>query len=123
MSSFFADVIIYLLLVIGVGFSGIGVIGLLLFPDIRSRRFTSFRAALIGLSATGSAVIIYGLYQFNATSRSPYLVMVLHALTLIAMVFAANLLLSREILEHAIPGNACDVSGSENSGKAMEQKK
>jgi multisubunit Na+/H+ antiporter MnhG subunit len=123
MSSFFADVIIYLLLIAGVGFSGIGVIGLLLFPDIRSRRFTAFRAALIGLSATGSSVIVYCVYQFYATSRSPYLAMLLHALILIAMVFAANLFLSREILDRAIPKNSCEISGPENSGKAMEQKK
>jgi multicomponent Na+:H+ antiporter subunit G len=120
MSSFGVDVIIYLLLLAGVGFSGLGVIGLLLFPDIRSRRYTAFRAALIGLTATGSAVIVYGLYQFSASSRSVYLTLVLHALVLLVLVFAANAVISREILERAIPKNSCDLSGPEKPGEGSE---
>lgn len=117
MSSLLADIIIYLLLVTGIGFSGIGVIGLLLFPDIRSRRYTAFRAALIGLCAIGSAVIIYGVYQFLSSARSTYLALVLHVLILAVIVFVANMLISREILDRAIPKNSCGVSEQKESGR------
>ena len=117
-----ADLIIYLLLLIGAGFSGIGVIGLLLFPDLRSRRYTAFRASLIGLGATGTAVIIYAMYQFLSTSRSPYLGIVLHALILLALVFAANLLLTREILTRAIPESSCDLTETKEKVKSRGKK-
>jgi multisubunit Na+/H+ antiporter MnhG subunit len=116
-----ADIIIYLLLITGVGFSGLGVIGLLLFPDIRSRRYTAFRASLIGFTATGSAVIIYGVYQFSASNRNVYLTLVLHALILVILVFAANMVISREILERAIPKNSCEVPGPEKPGDTTQK--
>lgn len=109
MNSLFADGLIWLLLLAGVVFSGIGVIGLLLFPDIRSRRYTGFRAALIGLAATGSAVFVYGGYLFLATSGSQYLSLIFHALILIVVVFIGNILLSREILDRAVPKSSCDL--------------
>ena len=122
MSSLFADGIIWLLLFTGVGFSGIGVIGLLLFPDIRSRSYTGFRAALIGLAATGCAVFAFGGYQYFATSGSQYLSLVFHTLILVIVVFIGNALVSREILKRAIPKSSCELpepvvtgdSGAEN---------
>src|SRR5271169_6327492 len=118
MSSLFADGIIWLLLLMGVGFSGIGVIGLLLFPDIRSRRYTGFRAALIGLAATGCAVFAYGGYQYAATSGSEYLSLILHALILVIVVFVGNTLVSREILNRAIPKSSCELPEPASTGES-----
>ena len=52
------DAAIYIFLIISIGFAGIGVIGLLLFPDIRSRMYTAFRATVISFSA----IILSGTY-------------------------------------------------------------
>ena len=57
MSSLPADIIIWALLVVGTVFAGIGLMGLLIFPDTRSRMFTAFRATAIGLGAVALAVI------------------------------------------------------------------
>ena len=109
MSVLFADGIIYLLLLIGIGFSGIGVIGLFLFPDIRSRRFTGFRASLIGVSAAGCAVILYGAFLFLTLGGGQYLTLVSHALILVFVVFAGTMLVSREVLNRAVQKNSCGI--------------
>lgn len=123
MSSLLADGIIWLLLFIGVGFSGLGVIGLLLFPDIRSRRYTGFRAALIGLAATGCAVFAYGAYQYLATGGSPYLSLVLHALVLVLVAFIGTMLVSREILNRAIPKSSCELPEPVPAGETGAENK
>ena len=67
MSSLPADLIIWALLFIGVVFCGIGLMGLMLFPDTRSRMFTAFRATAIGLGAVAFAVITYAYTLFVTT--------------------------------------------------------
>ncbi len=110
MSSFAVDIVIWLLLMAGAGFSVIGVIGLFLFPDIRSRRFTSVRATLIGTGAVILSVITYGIYKIQVTGTSQYPPLVLHALLMLAVVAAANYVISREITDKAIPKSYCKVA-------------
>jgi len=107
MSSVVADIAIWLLLFAGVGFAGIGLIGLLLFPDIRSRRYTAVRATLIGLSATVLAVILYGVYELQASGGGQYTVLLALAILLAATVFAGNMAVSKEILARAVRTDYC----------------
>ena len=44
------DALLYILLLAAIGFGGISVIGLLLFPDIRSRAFTGLRAGILAIT-------------------------------------------------------------------------
>ena len=117
MSSFAIDFIIWLLLLAGFGFSVIGVIGLFLFPDIRSRRFTSVRATLIGTGSVIFAVLVYGIYQIMATGASQYPPLVLHVLLMLVVVSSANYVISLEIVNKAIPKNYCQVIDRNEEGK------
>ncbi len=51
MIEFAVDALLYILLLAAIGFGWISVIGLLLFPDIRSRAFTGIRAGIIAMTA------------------------------------------------------------------------
>jgi multicomponent Na+:H+ antiporter subunit G len=93
------DLIIWLLFFIGVGFGLIGLIGLLLFPDTRSRMYTSVRATLIGIGSAGLAVFIYGLYAQQTSGGNQYVTLILHTLILIVAVATGNYVVSRIILE------------------------
>jgi multisubunit Na+/H+ antiporter MnhG subunit len=83
MSSLPADLIIWALLFFGVVFCGIGLMGLLLFPDTRSRMFTAFRATAIGLGAVAFAVITYAYTLFVTTGSNEYPALILRTLFLV----------------------------------------
>jgi len=89
MSSLPADLLIWALLVIGTAFCGLGLMGLMIFPDTRSRMFTAFRATVIGLGAVIAAVIVYAYTLFMTTGGEQYLTLVLRTLVL-AFVLAAG---------------------------------
>ncbi|MHB8162995.1 MAG: monovalent cation/H(+) antiporter subunit G [Methanoregula sp.] len=99
MSLLVIDLIIWALLFVGVGFGLIGLIGLLLFPDTRSRMYTAVRACLISFGATGLAVIVYGLNALQTYGGNQYVTLILHTLVLVLVVAAGNYLVSRSILE------------------------
>jgi multisubunit Na+/H+ antiporter MnhG subunit len=90
MSSLPADLIIWALLFFGVVFSGIGLMGLMLFPDTRSRMFTAFRATAIGLGAVASAVIVYAYTLFMATGSSEYMGLIFRTLFLVFVLAAGT---------------------------------
>jgi multisubunit Na+/H+ antiporter MnhG subunit len=99
MSDLFLDSIIIILLVTGIGFGGIGVIGLLLFPDIRSRMFTAFRATILSLISITVAVIIYALSTFQTNGGDQYITLVFHAVILLCIAIVANMVNYKIILE------------------------
>jgi multicomponent Na+:H+ antiporter subunit G len=99
MSDLFSDSIIIALLVISIGFGGIGVIGLLLFPDIRSRMFTASRAATISFGTITLAVIVYALYTFEFNGGDQYITLVLHSVILVGIIIVANLVQYKIILD------------------------
>jgi len=107
MSSPFVDSIIFLLLVISVGFGGISVIGLLLFPDIRSRMYTATRASLISVSAITLSVILYALFQLLSGGGPQYTTLVLHTMVLIIVVVGANVMIYRMISNHIKTQKGC----------------
>ena len=114
MSDVFVDAVIFILLVISVGFGGIGVIGLLLFPDIRSRMYTAFRATVISISAMILSVIIYALYTFISSGGDQYIALLLHSLFLLCIVAVANGLVYKTVLDRTKPVSTCQVPAEQN---------
>jgi multicomponent Na+:H+ antiporter subunit G len=101
------DSIIFLLLIISVGFGGISVIGLLLFPDIRSRMYTATRASLISVGAITLSVILYALFEIISGGGTQYTNLILHTLVLIIVVVGANVMTYRMISDHVKIQKAC----------------
>jgi multisubunit Na+/H+ antiporter MnhG subunit len=108
------DAAIFILLVIGVGFGGIGVIGLLLFPDIRSRMYTAYRATVISISALILSVIIYALFIFNSSGGDQYIALILHSMVLLLIVAVANAVMYKTILDRTKSGTSCQATTEQN---------
>jgi multicomponent Na+:H+ antiporter subunit G len=108
------DAVIFILLVISVGFGGIGVIGLLLFPDIRSRMYTAFRATVISISAIVLSVIIYAFYTFISSGGDQYIALILHSLVFLCIVAVANGVVYKTILDRTKSGSTCQVPTEQN---------
>lgn len=99
MSSLPADLGIWALLVIGIVFCGIGLMGLLIFPDTKSRMFTAFRATTIGCCAVILAALIYGLSWFLTNGGDQYAALILRTLVLGAVLAAGTRVMDRLIQE------------------------
>lgn len=99
MSSLPADIIIWALLFAGVVFGGIGLMGLMLFPDTRSRMFTAFRASAIGLGAVAFAVITYAYTLFVITGSNEYTALILRTLFLVFVLAAGTWMINGIIRE------------------------
>jgi multisubunit Na+/H+ antiporter MnhG subunit len=97
MSSFFADIAIWLLLFLGFAFGGLGFFGLLIFPDIRSRMFTASRATLIGTGLVILSVILYSITIYMNTGSEIYLTLVIYTLFLSIIIAVAALTITRII--------------------------
>jgi multicomponent Na+:H+ antiporter subunit G len=121
MSSLFIDSLIFLLLVLSIGFGGIGVIGLLLFPDIRSRMYTATRASLISVSAITVSVIVYALFILSSGGGSQYGTLILHTLVLLMVVVAANMMMYQTISERIHPSHACQGRPGEKNDDDFEK--
>ncbi len=89
MSSLPADLVIWALLSLGTIFFGVGLMGLVLFPDTKSRMFTAFRATSIGLGAGVLAVITYAYTRSLPPGSDQYLALIVRAL-LLGLVLAAG---------------------------------
>lgn len=120
MSSLPADLIIWALLFIGVVFCGIGLMGLMLFPDTRSRMFTAFRATAIGLGAVAFAVITYAYTLFVTTGSNEYTGLILRTLFLVFVLAAGTWMMYGIIRERTgwkPPGPAGESASEQESGK------
>ena len=100
MSAWLLDALLYLLLFAGIGFGGIGVIGLLLFPDKWSRMFTGVRATLISFGLVTLAAIIYGVFAWLNKHGVQYGYFVYLTILLYAVIFTANAIFSSIVLRH-----------------------
>ncbi len=114
MSDPFIDAVIFILLVISVGFGGIGVIGLLLFPDIRSRMYTAFRATVISISAIILSGIIYALSTFISSGGDQYITLILHSLVLLFIIAVANGVVYKMVLDRTKSVTTCQVPAEQN---------
>jgi multicomponent Na+:H+ antiporter subunit G len=96
------DGLLYILLLAAVGFGGISVIGLLIFPDSRSRAFTGLRAGIISLALVATAGIFYGLFLWVITGEMQYLLFVLAACLLFVLVIVLNRISSDMICRKSV---------------------
>lgn len=99
MSSLSADLVIWALLFVGTIFCGVSLMGLLIFPDTRSRIFTAFRAVAIGLGAMSLAVITYGYSRLLSAGGDQYLTLILRTLLLVIVLAAGTWMMYRIIRE------------------------
>ena len=106
MSSLPADLGIWTLLFAGIIFCGIGLTGLMIFPDTKSRMFTAFRATAIGLGAVTAAVLTYGSAMIQENGGSEYLTLIIHTLFLAAVLAAGMWGMYGIIRERTSRGNA-----------------
>jgi len=110
MSSLPADFGIWALLFIGAAFCGFGLMGLLIFPDTKSRMFTAFRATAIGLGSITLAVLLYGFSLFLTGGGDQYLALILHTLFLFVVLAAGTWVMYgiiRERTRKEKPESAC----------------
>jgi len=105
-------------------FAGLGLMGLLIFPDTRSRMFTAFRATAIGLGAVALAVITYGFTLLTTTGSDQYTALILHMLLLMFVLAAGTWMMYGIIRERTNPGkpgnNNQSPAGLETSKKDGE---
>lgn len=120
MNSLLVDVLIYVLLVIGIGFGGIGVIGLLLFPDIRSRMFTGTRATLISCGAIFLAGIIFSLFIVFTRGGTQYITFIIYAVLFLILIVILNQVAAREILQQTTGLNCVLPSDIKKSGETPD---
>jgi multisubunit Na+/H+ antiporter MnhG subunit len=92
MNSFVLDSALFILLIASVGFAGIGVIGLLLFPDIRSRQYTGTRASLISLGAITLAGIIFGMVGSSTDGGRQYSDLIILLIALFVLLVILNII-------------------------------
>jgi len=100
-----ADILIWLLLAAGVGFCALGLFGLFIFPDIRSRMYTAVRATLIGVTFLTTSALIYAVSLFFETNGSQYFTLALEILFLYAVLIIGTVLLSGEIENQILSRN------------------
>jgi len=91
------DVSIWILLILGTGFGMLSFFGLLIFPDIRSRRFTVTRALLLSTTLLMSAVLVFSLYKYPG-GEAEYTGLAIRALLIWVLLTATSLFVSRHIL-------------------------
>jgi multisubunit Na+/H+ antiporter MnhG subunit len=108
------DVIIFLLIILSIVFGGIGVIGLLLFPDIRSRMYTATRASLISVSAITVSVILYALFILISGGGSQYGTLILHTLVLLLVVVGGNVMMYQTISDRINSPDTCPGQTKDN---------
>jgi multisubunit Na+/H+ antiporter MnhG subunit len=106
MSSLPADLGIWALLFIGIVFCGIGLMGLMIFPDTKSRMFTAFRATAIGFGAVIAAVLTYGLSMLQEYGGSEYVTLIVHTHFLAAVLAAGTWVMYRIIRDRTSRGSS-----------------
>lgn len=91
------DYLMWIFLTIGLTFNGLGVIGLLRFPDVYTRLHAATKATTFGSIFTSLAVVTYAFTQLYLNGNSANLQLGIH--TIIAMIC---LLLTNPVGAHAI---------------------
>ena len=108
-----ADILIWLLLVAGVGFAVLGFAALLIFPDICSRMYTAVRATIISAGASAVAVIVFGLNALFEGGGGQYGTLILHTIFLFCVIVTASLVISGIILEkNRFPESCTETPGT-----------
>jgi multicomponent Na+:H+ antiporter subunit G len=74
------EALIIFFLAVGTFFNGLGVLGLLRFPDVYTRMHAATKATTFGSIFTSLAVIVFGIWSFAGTVDSQFLILAIHAL-------------------------------------------
>ncbi|MFA5332323.1 MAG: hypothetical protein WC342_08090 [Methanoregula sp.] len=98
-----ADVLLSVILLAAILFGWISVVGLLLFPDIRSRAFTGVRAGLVATGLVTASGVIYGIYKWAGTGEMQYPVYAGAAVLLCVLLVILNLAGSRALCKNPAP--------------------
>lgn len=99
MSSLVADILIYLLLAAGVGFGGIALMGLLIFPDLHSRMYTALRASLICVMAVVGAAAVYSVALLIESGGDQYATFLFHIIFFAVIMVVAIMVINRQVLD------------------------
>lgn len=119
MSDLVADIIIYLLMLAGVGFGGISLMGLLIFPDIHSRMYTALRAGLICVGAIVCAAVVYAVTLLSGMGGDLYFTFLSHVIFLAAVMAVGIMIINRQVLDKTRALVYCGTSPSQ----AVDQEK
>ncbi len=105
MSALILDVILYLLLLAALGFGAISVIGLLLFPDIRSRSFTGLRAGILAITLVTVAGMSYGIYEWitSGSIQFQYLLYAIGSIMMLILVLVLNRIATDIVCRSSVP--------------------
>ena len=103
MSVWAIDALLYVLLLAAIGFGGISIIGLLLFPDIRSRSFTGLRAGILATALVTAAGICYGIFAWFTVGGMQYLQFALAAILMLVLVVILNRIATGVVCRTAVP--------------------
>ncbi|HPY60549.1 MAG TPA: monovalent cation/H(+) antiporter subunit G [Methanospirillum sp.] len=85
-----ADSIAFVLLVIGLIFNALGVIGLLRFPDVYTRLHASTKATTFGSIFLCLGVVVYAIAHYFWTSDSQYLMVIVHTIIAVFALAVTN---------------------------------
>lgn len=83
-------IVIYLFLIIGIIFNGLGSIGLIRFPDVYTRLHAATKCTTFGSIFTSLAVIIFGFYFWKVSGDSKYGVLALHTIVALVCLIITN---------------------------------
>jgi len=97
------DALLYILLLAAIGFGGISVVGLLLFPDIRSRAFTGLRAGILATALVTAAGVCYGFFAYMTVGGVQYLLFALAAILMLALLVILNRVATGVVCRTAVP--------------------
>jgi len=115
MTDLLLDIGIWFLLVVAIGFGGIGLMGLLIFPDTRSRMYTAFRASVIGVGALVLALVVVNLSLFLALGTNPYGTYILHAGFLLFILVGGNWFMYRMIRDLTKVESYCQMEAGQKA--------
>lgn len=99
MSSMVPDILIFVLLFGSILFGGISLLGLLIFPDIRSRMFTALRGGLLCAGAVIGAALIFALTHLAESGGEQYAAFFFHAVFLAGIMAVGIMIVSRQMHE------------------------
>ncbi len=103
MIAWILDVLLYILLLAALGFGAISVVGLLLFPDIRSRSFTGLRAGILAITLVSAAGVCYGIYAWLTVGGMQYLEFAFAAILLLVLVVVLNRIATDVVCRSSVP--------------------
>ncbi len=83
-------IVLYLFLVIGIIFNGLGSIGLLRFPDVYTRLHAATKCTTFGTVFISLAVIIFGFYFWRTSGDSKYGILALHTIVALVCLIITN---------------------------------